>query len=273
MNTPVFPSIVWLGEPPAQDPALVGHQVATLNQLVDLHRVPPGFCLTAAALQSAPPLQLWMDEVAAAYRRLADRCGAAEPAVTIRLCPVGENDQVKTYFNVQGVTAMVAAIQQGWAAGGLAVLVQQFIDAGVTALAHSANPSTGNRDEVVINATWGLGEGIQAGPVTPDTYIVSKANPVVYAVRVAEKLRKLVAIPGGVGLVEVPPGLRRELALSEGQIVEITQLAQLLEAQLGWPVEVECAYKAETLYLLQCQPIAAIFSNAFSMPSMAHNPF
>jgi pyruvate,water dikinase len=254
MNVPGFPLIVWLGEPPAHDPALVGHPAAMLSQLVDQHRVPPGFCLVAAALR----LGVWPGEAAAVYGRLADQCGTPELAVTVRPCTVVENEQAKACLNVQGVTAVVAAIQQCRAAAGLAVLVQQFIDAEVTALASSANPSTGSRDEVVIHATWGLGDGIHRGLVTPDTYIVSKANPVVYAVRVAQKVRKLVATPGGVGLVEVQPALRRELVLTERQILEITQLVQSIEAQMDWPVEIECAYQGETIYLLQCQPIAAL---------------
>ena len=102
-----------------------------------------------------------------------------------------------------------------------------------------------------------LGGRSQNGLVTPDMYVVSKANPVVYAVRVAEKLRKLAAIPGRIALVDVPPALHRELALSERQIVEITRLAQTLETQMGWPVAVECAYKDETLYLLQCRLLFA----------------
>jgi pyruvate,water dikinase len=258
MKGPVLPSIFWLGEPLAHDPALVGRQAATLSQLVDQHRAPPGFCLTAGSFHAAPSAVVLVEAVAVAYRRLAGQCGATEPAVFVCPCTVDENDQVNACLNVQGVTAVVAAIQQCWTAGGLAVLVQQFIDADVTALVYSGNPSTGNHDEVVINATWGLGERSQNGLVTPDTYIVSKANPVVYAARVAEKLRKLVAIPGGVGLVETPPALRRELVLTERQIIEITQLAQTVEAQSGWPVAVKCAYQNETLYLLQCQPIAVL---------------
>ncbi len=71
----------------------------------------------------------------------------------------------------------------------------------------------------------------------------------------ADKVCKLVTIPGGVELVAVVPGLRREVVLSAQQLVELTQLAQQVEAQLGYPVELECAYKDEAVYLLQCQPL------------------
>lgn len=249
--------IVWLGEPLAQDPALVGQQVAILNRLVDQHRVPPGFCLTRRAFPIAPAQVASVTAVVAAYQQLGERCGSTELAVTIRTCAVEEQEPGKVFLNVQGTPAVVCMVQMCWQAG-LTVFIQQFIAADVTALAYSANPSIGNRAEVVIHAAWGLGDSQEKGLVAPDIYIVSKADPGVYAVRVADKVRKLVAVPGGVELVDVPPSLQREMALSEWQIAEITRLVQVAEAQVGQPVAIECAYLGEIIYLLRCQPISLL---------------
>jgi len=122
----------------------------------------------------------------------------------------------------------------------------------------SAHPVTGSRDEIVINASWGLGESIVGGTVTPDTYVVRKADVAKAARQIADKRRMTVAIPGGAREVDVPRVLRRQPALTEEQAVEIAHLGLALEATLGRPVDVECAYQAGRLYLLQCRPITTL---------------
>jgi pyruvate,water dikinase len=81
---------------------------------------------------------------------------------------------------------------------------------------------------------------------------------------VAEKRRMTVAIAGGTREVEVPRLLRRQPALNELQVAELARLARMLEQQMGWPVDVECAYVGDKLYLLQCRPITTLEALAAS---------
>ncbi len=140
----------------------------------------------------------------------------------------------------------------------LAVLVQQLVAADVAAVAFSANPITGNRDEVMINASWGLGESIVGGTVTPDTFIVRKSDLAVTTQVIADKQQMTVAAPGGTREVDVPRFLRKAASLNEEQVVEIARLALTLEATMEHPVDVECAYAGGELYLLQCRPITTL---------------
>ncbi|HEU0294764.1 MAG TPA: PEP/pyruvate-binding domain-containing protein, partial [Anaerolineales bacterium] len=140
----------------------------------------------------------------------------------------------------------------------IAVLVQQLVPADVSAVVFSANPITGNRDEVVINASWGLGESIVGGTVTPDTFVVCKPDLAVTSQSLADKERMTVSIPGGTREVDVPRFLRSEACLSDEQLIEVAQLALSLEATMGYPVDVECAYAGGKLYLLQCRPITTL---------------
>jgi phosphoenolpyruvate synthase/pyruvate phosphate dikinase len=71
----------------------------------------------------------------------------------------------------------------------LAVLVQQLVASDVSAVVFSANPITGNRDEIVINASWGLGESIGGGTVTPDTFVVRKADLAITGRVIVDKQR------------------------------------------------------------------------------------
>jgi pyruvate,water dikinase len=185
--------------------------------------------------------------------------------------------QHETYLNIVGSDAILQAVarcwesarseraldyrrQQGLSIGRvqLAVLVQQLIASDVSAVVFSANPVTGQRDEVVINASWGLGESLVGGTVTPDTFVVRKSDRTVTDRTIAEKQRMTVAVPGGTLEVNVPRFLRREATLDDGQAAEMAQLALTLEAAMGWPVDVECAYARGELYLLQCRPITTL---------------
>ncbi|MBM3277341.1 MAG: hypothetical protein FJY95_04580 [Candidatus Handelsmanbacteria bacterium] len=81
--------------------------------------------------------------------------------------------------------------------GRLAVLIQQLVGADVSAVVFSADPVSGDREVVVVNATWRLGESILGGTVSPDEYRVRKADLKAMGRRVADKERMTVAVRGG----------------------------------------------------------------------------
>lgn len=276
------------------DRSLVGGKVANLSRLAAAYDVPPGYCLPTTALTARGPtgttttnaLRLpasLKERVAIAYDRLATH-GDGAPSVAVRSSAVDEDGGVasfagqhETFLNIAGADAVVEAIERCWESAhteralayrrqhglsteciGLAVLVQRLVPADVAAVVFSANPVTGDRGEVVINASWGLGESIVGGTVTPDTIIVGKADRAVHSRLIAEKRRMTVAVPGGTREVGVPRLLRNRPALNERQIGAMTALASSLETTMGWPVDVECAFHGDRLYLLQCRPITTL---------------
>ncbi|HEU5103942.1 MAG TPA: PEP/pyruvate-binding domain-containing protein [Roseiflexaceae bacterium] len=284
-------NLLWLEQPAAQQIALVGGKAANLSRLAAGYRVPSGFCLTTAAFERAHragpnatlPSSLYA-ELAAAYRRLAALTDSAEPQVAVRSSAIDEDGdtasfagQHETYLNVAGVDAIAAAVQRCWMSAlapraltyrrerglatdrvRLAVLIQQLVAADVAAVVFSANPLTGARDEVVINASWGLGESIVGGTVTPDTYVARKDGGALLSRTLAEKRRMTVAVPSGTREVDVPRLLQAQPTLSDAQVAEMAELAGSLEQRTGWPVDIECAYAGGALYLLQCRPITTL---------------
>lgn len=276
-----FTNILWLGESACHDRTVVGGKAANLSRLAATHRIPPGFCLTTAAFDRARtngpnPFKLpsaLRDELAAAYSELAGRSSAVdEDGVAASFA-----GQHESYLNVVGPEAVAGAVQSCWESAytsraveyrrrqdlvlesvRLAVLVQQLVVADVSAVVFSANPVSGSRDEVVIDAGWGLGESIVGGTVTPDAYVVRKEDLAVISRRIAEKRRMTVPVPGGTREVETPRFLRTRPALDEVQAVEMARLAMNMEREMGCPVDVECAYEDGRLYLLQCRPITAL---------------
>ena len=120
------------------------------------------------------------------------------------------------------------------------------------------NPITGNRDEVVISASWGLGESIIGGAVTPDTFVVRKSDLAIINRAIADKQRMAIPIPGGTREVDVPRFLRGQSPLADEQTMEMACLALTLETTMGHPVDVECAYTKNELYLLQCLSVTTL---------------
>ena len=284
--------LLWLGEATADDFALMGRKAGHLSRLAASYHVPPGFCLTTAAYVQAkddpcsciPRSSQLYRKVQIAYEDLAERAEVAEVGVAVRSSAVDEDGdgasfagQHETYLNVRGAECVAEAVVCCWESAHaqralayrqrqgldddgirLAVLVQQMVVADISAVAFSANPVTGNQDEIVINASWGLGESIVGGTVTPDTYTIAKAAWTIGPRQVADKQRMTVAVPGGTSEVNVPALLRRQPVLDEARILQIGDLAARLANHMGCPVDIECAYEGEQLYLLQCRPITAL---------------
>ena len=283
-------NIIWLEQPICQELQRVGGKVANLSRLAADYRVPPGFCLTTAAYGAWAeagsgdwPAEL-VRELNASYAKMAEQCEAESLQVAVRSSAIDEDGQsasfagqYETYLNIGRVEAVIDAVTRCWASTRseqvleyrrqndlpvdnvqIAVLVQQMVPADIAGVAFSANPVNKNRDEVVINTSWGLGESVVSGTVSPDTYVVSKGDLQVLEREIAEKEKMTVAHPEGTREVDVPRFMRSQSTLDDVKATEIAQLARVLEEQMGWPVDIECAYHGEILYLLQCRPITTL---------------
>ena len=285
--------ILWLGEPECHSHTTVGGKIANLSLLAANYRVPPGFALPPAAFEDATGSRAVSDvflpsalynQLSDAYRRLADLSRAAELSVAVRSSALDEDSgiasfagQHDTYLNVVGEEAVANAVARCWASVSnphaldyrrqhglpedslvIAVLVQQLVPADVSAVVFGANPVSGSREEVTINASWGLGESVVGGTVTPDSYVVSKKDMAVTSRQIARKLRMTVQAPGGTQEVDVPRFMQSQPSINDDQAVEMAKLVVDLEETMGWPVDMECAYHAEQLYLLQCRPITTL---------------
>jgi pyruvate,water dikinase len=276
--------LLWLGDPKSFDAGLVGGKAANLSRLARLyHRVPDGFCIPVTLMDEAHPLDL-RDEITIAISDLMNCHHLPDFIAAVRSSAVDEDGatasfagQHETYLNIVGAEAIIQAVIRCWESARsehaldyrrkqglsverpqIAVLVQQLVASDVAAVVFSANPITGNRDEVMINASWGLGESIVGGTVTPDTFIVRKSDLAIISRTIADKQHMAVSTPGGTHEVDVPRFLRTQASLNDEQVVEMAKLALTLEATMGYPVDVECTYAGAKLYLLQCRPITTL---------------
>ena len=277
-------NLLWVGDPKSFDVALVGGKAANLSRLARMyHRVPDGFSLPVTVMDEAHPLDL-RNEITSAISDLMNCHRLPDFIAAVRSSAVDEDGatasfagQHETYLNIVGADAIIQAVTRCWESARsehaldyrrqqglsvkrpqLAVLVQQLVASDVSAVIFSANPITGSRDEIMINASWGLGESIVGGTVTPDTFVVRKSDQAITSRTIADKQHMTVSTSGGTHEVDVPRFLRQQAALTDEQAVEMTQLALTLEATMGYPVDIECAYANGELYLLQCRPITTL---------------
>jgi pyruvate,water dikinase len=185
--------------------------------------------------------------------------------------------QQETYLNVIGVQAVLAAVKQCWASLwtaramayrarnhiapdeiALAVVVQEMIASESSGVLFTANPLTGRRDEIVVDASFGLGEAIVAGQVEPDHYVVIPQGWKVTERILGGKAVAVVPRTGG-GTHQVRQDGAQRQALSDTQIVELAQTAQRVAEHFGSPQDIEWAWAQGRLYLLQSRPITSLY--------------
>ena len=277
-------NLLWLCDPKSFDAGLVGGKAANLSRLARMyHRVPDGFSLPVTVMDEAHPHDL-QNEINAAISDLMACHRLDNFIAAVRSSAVDEDGaaasfagQHETYLNIVGADAIIQAVTRCWESARseraleyrrkqglsverpqIAVFVQQLVASDVSAVVFSANPVSGSPAEIMINASWGLGESIVGGTVTPDTFIVRKSDLAVINRVIADKQRMTVSAPGGTHEVEVPRFLRNTTSLNDEQVIEMAKLALTLEVTMEHPVDVECAYAGGELYLLQCRPITTL---------------
>jgi pyruvate,water dikinase len=226
-------------------------------------------------------------QLGAAYAVLRGRTGGVP--VAVRSSATAEDSaaasfagQHDTLLNISGLDDVLDAVLCCWAslygATGLhyrrarnvdeelpamAVVVQALVPAEAAGVAFTVDPVSGDRDLVVIDAAWGLGEGVVSGVVTPDHFAVRKSDGAIERKQLAPKRQQIVAAAGGGTRSEALSGERAATpALSDEQAVEVARLAARVEELSGWPQDVEWARAGGRLYLLQARPVTAFAAPA-----------
>ncbi|RMG70879.1 MAG: phosphoenolpyruvate synthase, partial [Nitrospirae bacterium] len=136
------------------------------------------------------------------------------------------------------------------------VAVQQMVDARASGVMFTIEPVTGDREKIVINASWGLGEAVVSGQITPDEYVVEKKSLSIVKRSIARKKRRIVYDRrGGTRWEDVPSEMQEEPALSDKQIVELARYGLEIERHYNCSQDIEWALDSKgRLYILQARP-------------------
>ncbi|QZY54520.1 PEP/pyruvate-binding domain-containing protein [Crassaminicella profunda] len=136
----------------------------------------------------------------------------------------------------------------------IAVIVQKQIASDVSGVGFSLNPNNNCYDEVMVNASFGLGESIVSGVVTPDTYIIDSIKNKIIKKKIGDKQTALWLKDDG-GTIQKDNNNSDEQALTDQQILELTELIKKCEKYYKKPMDTEWAFEKDILYLLQSRPI------------------
>ena len=205
------------------------------------------------------------------------------PAVAVRSSANAEDlpdlsfaGQQETFLNVSSSEKVVESVKKCWASlwtvqainyrhqngidhGSVAmcVVVQVMVQSEVSGILFTANPTNGERSEMVINSSFGLGEAVVGGQVTPDTYIVDRNNGEIKHSEIGTKTQEIVSQrEGGTDTFQVSESRQTESSLDQGQISELVNQALAIEAEFDdVPQDIEFAFRSGELHILQSRPI------------------
>jgi pyruvate,water dikinase len=185
--------------------------------------------------------------------------------------------QLETYLNIRGGDEVIDAVKRCWASlwtgraigyrqrqeirpedVSIAVVVQQLVEAQVAGVLFTVNPVTGARDELMINAAWGLGEAIVSGRVTPDTIVINKQTGAIASQEIAGKEIMTVRLDQGTREEPVPAEKRSRAALEPAQVAELARLGIKIEQLYGQAMDIEWAMCDGRTYIVQARLVTAL---------------
>lgn len=253
-----------------EDTAAVDALSAEIRRVMEEHPVPAEIRAT-------------LDE---AYDQLMERCGGEVP-VAVRSSATAEDlpdasfaGQQDTYLWITGRDAVAEHIRRCWASLytsraiiyrlkndipnvglAMAVVVQKMANARVAGVAMTLNPATGDRSKLAVDASWGVGEMVVSGEVTPDHLLLDKVTLHVVTEHIGDKHAELVPDPDRGALVhrDVPAERRDSRCLTDDELRAVAEMAKRAEKHYGCPQDIEWALDAdlppgEDLLLLQSRP-------------------
>lgn len=225
------------------------------------------------------------DEVQAEIKAEFEQLLQSYAAVAVRSSSSAEDmegasfaGQYESYLNVTAFDELLAKIKACWASMfteqalhyldqmqitfreiSMGVAIQGLVYADVSGVMFSANPLTKNPHDIVINASYGLGESIVSGIVTPDLYIVRKDTDEIKK-ELGLKEAKITADHQGTTKMETTEEERNRYCLSDQNVRKLAQLAKQVEKIYAQPVDIEFALQGGKIYLLQARPITTTVS-------------
>jgi len=217
-----------------------------------------------------------------AYKKLSNARGA----VAVRSSATAEDlpeasfaGQQDTFLNIFGENELLKSIKQCWSSLFtpraifyrashniehdnvlIAVVVQLMVNAKKAGVMFTAHPTSGERDRIVIEGAWGLGEGVVSGRVTPDHYVIDKNNG-----RTVEKIiskKETMIVRGKKGKtkeVKTPAELLEKQVLTDDEIARIVELGKTIEKHYSFPQDIEWAVADGRVFLLQSRPMTVLY--------------
>lgn len=238
-------------------------------------------------LKKAPIPLNTANEIMSSYKKLSGFGGLKNVPVAVRSSATAEDlpdasfaGQQETFLHVIGEANVVQRVRDCWASlftpraifyrekkkfnhfkVGIAVPIQKMVNSEISGIAFSLNPVSNNKNQIVIETIWGLGEYIVQGVVTPDQHIVDKTKWKVEFSKVTPQNIQLVRSTQETKKVAVPKSKINRPKIDDKTAIKIAKIVQKLHDHYRKPQDVEFAIEKNKVYIVQTRPITTIVSN------------
>ena len=263
---------------------LVRAQVAS-HDADDPHKLREVSWTIRSAIEAHPIPEDVEHAIRSAYAAFSARCGLDAVGVAVRSSATAEDQpdasfagQQDTYLWIEGADAVVEHVRRCWSSVftdraiayrhamgypdsgvSMSVGIQKMVDPRSSGVAFTLNPTTGDRSQVAIDASWGLGEAVVSGEVTPDNFLVDKVLRTVIERKVSDKHIEYRHDGVGVSPCPIEDERRTQPCLTDEEILYVATMARRAEKHYGVPQDVEWALDkdlpaGENVILLQARP-------------------
>ena len=185
--------------------------------------------------------------------------------------------QQDTFLNIKGEANLLDSVRKCWASlftaraifyreenkishekVKISVIVQKMIQSEVSGVMFTIEPVTNEKDKILIEAVWGLGELIVQGTVVPDRYNVQKETFSILSKQISDQSIQLIKAGKETKEVDVPKKLREKQKISDEEIIELAKIGDKLQKHYYFPQDVEWAKEGKNLYIVQTRPVTTL---------------
>jgi len=185
--------------------------------------------------------------------------------------------QQASFLNVKGEANVLEKVKECWASlfepraifyrqekgfdhlkVGLAVVIQKMVPAEISGVMFTCDPVTNQKNRIVIEAIWGLGEYLVQGKVTPDFYLLDKNSLEILEKRIAKQTIQLIKVGTLNKQTTVPKKLQDKRKLTDKQIVELAKIGKKIHQHYFFPQDIEWTFYKGKFWIVQARPVTTI---------------
>ncbi len=221
-------------------------------------------------------------DIVKAYKRLSGRF--RKTLVAVRSSATAEDlpgasfaGQQATYLNIKGDNNLLVAVRDCWASlftaraifyreqnkidhekVKISVIVQKMVQSDVSGVMFTIDPVNNDKDKILIESVWGLGEMIVQGSVVPDRYMVQKETFAILSKEISDQSVQLVKKGQKTLETDVPKKLREKQKITDEEVIKLAKIADGLQNHYYFPQDIEWAKEGKNLYIVQTRPVTTI---------------
>ncbi len=236
-----------------------------------------------------------------AYKELNKRLELKDTFVAVRSSATAEDlpdasfaGQQETYLNVKGSDDLIDKVRKCWSSlftpraifyrnekgfphekVFISVGVQKMVNSGCAGVMFTINPVTGNRNEIVIEGNYGLGETVVSGAVNPDDFVIDKSTTTIKERRISRKTIEYIRDPktGKTVHLDVPEEKQKVTCIEDREILALAELAKRIEKHYNKPMDIEWAIDQDlsypqNMFIVQARPETVFGTKEMEAPKM-----